>query len=167
LEKESGQLVHRVPERMRDGVTEAIEVRLGRTNHVMTLGIMGSGDVIMEDLPIVDSTQLAKGSLIWNTSFDQQKFGRWLWKVTPKKSGTHELIVKVSADLSDSRGVSTSEPYGDRMFSIGVRVNYGTASLRVSKWAATGAVTGLVGAYTHEVWWRKAKVWLMGAGLLS
>ena len=26
--------------------------------------------------------------------------------------------------------------------------------------------TGLVGAYTHEVWWPKVKVWLIGAGLL-
>jgi hypothetical protein len=75
--------------------------------------------------------------------------------------------VKVSADLSDSRGVSTSEPYGDRMFSIGVRVNYGTASVRMLQWVATGAVTGLIGAYTHEVWWPKVKVWLMGAGLLN
>jgi hypothetical protein len=153
----------------------------------MTLGIMGTGDVIVEDLPIVETmmvdlygspgafqivrqsraTQLVKSSLMWNTSFDQQKFGRWLWNVTPKKSGTHELIVKVSADLSDSRGVSTSEPYGDRMFSIGVRVNYGRASVRVLKWVTTGAVTGLVGAYSHEVWWPKVNAWLMGAGLLS
>jgi hypothetical protein len=56
---------------------------------------MGSGDVILEDLPIVETmtvdlygspgafqivrqsraTQLAMSSLIWNTSFDQQKFG--------------------------------------------------------------------------------------------
>jgi hypothetical protein len=56
---------------------------------------------------------------------------------------------------------------GDRMFSVTVRVNYASASMRVLKWAATGAVTGLVGAYTHHVWWPKVKVLLSDVGWLS
>ena len=187
LEKEAGQLVHRVPEKMRVGAPEVIEVRLGRAHRDLTVGIMGTGDVSMEELPIVETmtvnlygsagafeivrqsreTQLVKSSLIWNTTFDQQKFGRWLWHVTPKTTGTYELIVAVSADLSDSRGVSTSEPYRDRMFPISVRVNYGRASARVLKWTVAGAVTGLAGAFTHDVWWPKLKMWLTGAGFLG
>jgi hypothetical protein len=107
------------------------------------------------------------GSLIGNTSLDHDRFGRWRWEVAPKKIGTHELTIVVTADLSDSRGVATSEPYPYREFSVTVRVNYASASMRVLKWAATGAVTGLVGAYTHHVWWPKVKVLLSDVGWLS
>jgi hypothetical protein len=148
---------------------------------------LGSGDLIAEELPIVETmtvelsgspgafrivrqtrpTQLVKSSLIWNEPFEDQRFGRWLWHVTPKVSGTHELVVKVSADLNDSRGVATTEAYGDRAFIVKVRVNIGQASVRVLKWTAAGAVSGLAGAYTHEVWWPKLKSFLLGTGLLS
>jgi hypothetical protein len=187
FEKEAGQLVHRVPKKMCVGVTEVVEVQLGRARRDIVVDIKGNDDMTNEDVPIVETlnvdlhgspgafditrqsrqTQLVKGSLIWNTAFDQQRFGRWLWNVTPKKRGTHELVVKVSADLSDSRGVTTSQPYSDRMFSIAVRANQGNTAVRMLMWAATGAAACLVGTYAHETWWPKVKVWLMGAGLLS
>ena len=112
-------------------------------------------------------TQLVTGSLIGNASLDHDRFGRWLWEVTPKRIGTHDLIIKVSADLSDSRGVATTESYADKTFTVSVRVNYASASMRVVRWTATGAVTGLVGAYTHHVWWPKVKMMLTNVGWLS
>jgi hypothetical protein len=187
LEKEAGQLAYQVPKTMRRGIAEIVEVRLGLAHRKMTIGFMGSGDIAIENLPIVETmtvnlygspgafqitrqsrgTQLVAGTLIGASSLDHDRFGRWLWEVTPKRTGTHELIIKVSADLSDSRGVATSESYPDRMFSVSVRVNYASASMRVVKWTATGAVTGLAGAYTHHVWWPKVKVMLTNVGWLS
>jgi hypothetical protein len=188
LEKEAGQLNHKIPSRMRVGATEIIEVRLGRAHQDIAVGLLGSGDLTAEELPIVETmtvdlfgspdafkivrqsraTQLVKSSLIWKASaFDDQRFGRWLWHVTPKRSGTHELVVKVSADMNDSRGVATTEAHGDRTFSVKVRVNLGQAAARVLKWTAAGAVSGLAGAYTQEIWWPKLRALLVGTGLLS
>jgi hypothetical protein len=187
LKKEAGQLAYQVPKTMRRGVAEIVEVRLGLAHRKVTIGFMGSGDIAIENLPIVETmtvslygspgafqitrqsrgTQLVTGTLIRNASLDHDRFGRWLWEVTPKRVGTQELIIKVSADLSDSRGVATSESYPDRTFTVSVRVNYGSASMRVVKWTATGAVTGLAGAYTHHVWWPKVKVMLTNVGWLS
>jgi hypothetical protein len=87
--------------------------------------------------------------------------------VTPKKSGTHELVVHVSADMSDSRGIATTEAYRDRIFVVKVGVNFGQASVKVLKWTAAGAVSGLAGAYSQEIWWPKLRAVLMASGLLS
>jgi hypothetical protein len=182
---EAGQLAHRIPDKMRVGETEIVEVRLGRAYQNMAVGLQGSGELATEELPIVETmtvdlhgspgafaitrrsrpTQLVKGSLIWNTAFADQRFGRWLWDVTPKKLGTHELVVTVSADMSDSRGVATSESYADRTFTVKVHVSVAQASVRVLGWTAAGTLSGLVGAYTHEIWWPKLRALLDGAGL--
>jgi hypothetical protein len=187
LERQAGQLNHKIPCKMRVGATEIVEVRLGRARQDIAMELVGSGDLTAEELPIVETitmalygspdafrimrqsrpTQLVKSSLIWSAAFDEQKFGRWLWHVTPKKSGTHELVVKVSADLSDSRGVATTEPCGNRTFSVKVRVNYAHTSVRVAKWTAAGAVSALAGAFTQEIWWPWLKAFLVGTGLLG
>lgn len=184
IEKEAGQLVHGVPRKMRVGVPELVEVRLGRAHQVTAFGLVSAAT---EDLPIVETmtvnlhgapdafqivrrsrqTQLVMDTPVWGAAFDQERFGRWTWHVTPKKSGTHELVVKVSADLFDSRGVPTSEPYRDRDFPVSVRVNFVRATGRVLKWTATGAVTALAGAYTQEAWWPKLKGWLVSTGFMS
>lgn len=187
LEQEAGQLNHKMPTKMRVGSAEIVEVRIGRAHRDIAMGLMGSGDLAVEELPIIETmtvdlydssgafrivrqsrqTQLVKSSLIWNAPFDDQKFGRWLWRVTPKRSGTHVLVVKVSADMSDSRGVATTEPYLDRLFAVKVRVNVGQASVRVLKWTAAGAVSGLAGAFTQEIWWPKLRAMLAGTGLFG
>jgi hypothetical protein len=87
--------------------------------------------------------------------------------VTPKRSGTHELVVHVSADISDSRGIATTEAYRDRVFVVKIGVNFGQASIKVLKWTAAGAVSGLAGAYSKEIWWPKIRAILMASGLLS
>ena len=87
--------------------------------------------------------------------------------MTPKKSGTHELVVHVSADMSDSRGIATTEAYRDRIFVVKVGANFGQASVKVLKWTTAGAISGLAGAYSQEIWWPKVRALLMSSGLLS
>jgi hypothetical protein len=113
------------------------------------------------------ATQLVKQSSMWGSTLDHQMFGRWVWQVVPRRSGSHELMVNVSADLCDSAGVPTSEPYADRTFPVRVRVNLARASVRLSKMLTAAGVTGLVGAYTHEVWWPQVKSLLVVARLLD
>jgi len=99
------------------GLAEVVEVRLGLAHQEMTIGFMGSGSITIENLPIVETmtvhlygspgafqitrqsrhTQLVVGSVIGASSLDHDRFCRWLWEVRPKRIGTHELTVKVSA----------------------------------------------------------------------
>jgi hypothetical protein len=168
VEKQAGRLAHKIPDAMRVGITEGVEVRLSQVKEVvcrlraeelpivetMTVNLYGAPDAF-NIVALSRETQLVIGSMIWSR-FQEQRFGRWQWHVTPKKTGTHKLLVKVSADLSDSRGVPTSESCQDRVFEVWVRVNYARASIRVLKWAATGTagilLAGLIGAYAQGVW---------------
>jgi len=187
LEREAGRLHHRIPTKLRVGTTEIVEVRLGRAQTDAAMESTDSGDLAAEELLIVETmtvdlhgsadafrilrrsrpTQLVKTNLIWRAPLNEQRFGRWLWHVTPKKSGRHELTLNVSADLSDIRGVAATESYADRTYSVKIGVNIGQASVRALKWTAAGAVSGLVGAFTQEIWWPRLKALLVGTGLLG
>src|SRR5215831_6763610 len=202
LDREMGQLNHKIPNRMRVGVTEIVEVRLGPEYVDMSRWLQGRGQLRVEEVPNVETmtidlygspgafsivrqsspAQLVGGRqmdrilgarhasnelTLQPETFDEDRFSRWLWHVTPKKSGTHELIVKVSADISDSHGVATTEPYVDRIFRVKVHVNLGRASMQVLKWTAAGAVSGLAGAYTQEIWWPKLRALLVETGILG
>jgi hypothetical protein len=187
LERRAGHLIHRIPESMCVGKAEPVEVRLGRVHQDIAKGLLDSGDLTVEELPIVETmtvdlygspgafkivrqsraTQLVKSSLIWSLPLDEMRFGRWIWHVTPKKRGTHEFVVKISADLSDSRGVATTEPYEDRTFSVRVRVNYAHAAVRVLKWSVAVAAGVLGAAFTQELWWPRLKALLLGTGFLG
>jgi hypothetical protein len=185
LQQEARQLNHKIPSKMRVGTTEVVEVCFDRARQGTAM--VGRDDPAAEDLLIVETmtvdlygspdifrimrrsrpTQLIKDSLIWRAPLNEQRFGRWLWHVTPKQSGRQELTVKVSADLSDNRGVATTEPYGDRTFSVKVRASVGQAWVRALKWTAASAIAALAGACTQEFWWPRLKALLLGTGFLG
>jgi hypothetical protein len=50
LEKKAGQLTYQVPKKMRRGVAEIVEVRLGLAHQEMTIGFMGRGSITSESL---------------------------------------------------------------------------------------------------------------------
>jgi hypothetical protein len=39
--------------------------------------------------------------------------------------------------------------------------------MQVLKWTAAGAVSGLAGAYTQEIWWPKLRALLVETGILG
>jgi hypothetical protein len=190
FEIEAGKLVHKIPATMRTGISETVEVRIGKGNtRRLSAGLLGGGEIVTEDISIVETmtvelassgglkierrsrrTQLVKGPVLRAAASEQKQFGRWVWHVTPKKVGTHELFVKVSADLNDSRGVATSITLPDRLFAVKVKVNYAEMSFSLAKWAATGVssllIAGFVGSYTQEVWWPTLRGWLAILGLV-
>ena len=188
---EAGKLVHQIPTTMHVGVVEPVEIRIGVSGkRQLAAGLMGAGSTIVEDISTVEtmtvalkckgglkierqsrSTQLVKGALLRKLVSDRRQFGRWLWRVTPKEVGVHELLITITGDLTDSRGVATSAALPDRVFSIRVRVNYRQVAVAALQWGTTGlgsmVVAGLVGAFTQEFWWPTLKVWLAGLGLLG
>jgi hypothetical protein len=160
-------------------------VRLGRASaQGLVHGLVGSGALIGEDLQIVETMtvelsampgafkidrQSRNTQLVANADgvsvLDAEKFGRWTWHVTPLRRGKHDLLVKVSGEVVDSRGVQGSAVLPDRVFKVQVRVSYrnfaSTAFPKIALWVAGGAVTGLVSAATREYWWPIVQPWVV------
>jgi len=192
IEAEAGRLVHKIPDRMWVGEPEQVEVRLGREDAAgLTEGIAGRGSVTTADIPIVETmsitlvsspgafdierqsetTQLVMNDLIAGSAFEKEDFGRWTWLVTPKKPGMHQLYLKVSAGLKDSRGVPTSARLPDREFRVTVSVHAGKETLRFLRRTALafGGALGaaLLGVITQELWWPKIRALLQAWGWIS
>lgn len=181
LEAEAGKLAYQVPTDMRKGRCEIVEVRLGRPDAKGILtAFEGRSPVVEESLPIVQtmtveligsaaafliekryatSTQSVTPDAAKRAGLNPKEFGLWQWHVTPRKAGTHDLFIKVSAMLD-----SGPAALPDRIFKVQVRVNYAEASIQVAKWAGGGLmsflIAGLIGAATQDLWWPKLKLWL-------
>ncbi len=192
LALQAGRLVHKIPQKMWVGEKETVEVRLGRAEaEKLTHGLVGRGALSSHDVPILETmsvslyarggafeierqsetTQLVAGEQLKGTPFEQADYGRWIWLVTPRKSGAHLLFVKVSASLKDSRGLPTSASLPDREFPVSVSVNAGKTTvllLRRGLIGIGGAVgAGLLGSITQELWWPRLKELLHAWGWLG
>jgi len=55
-------------------------------------------------VPESEKEQFVKRDRVKGTALEDDDFGRWQWTVTPRKRGQHQLYVKISAGLTDSRG---------------------------------------------------------------
>jgi len=192
LEIEAGRLVHKIPLKMWLGQQEIVEVRLGRLAATdLSKGLEGRGNLTTEDIPIVETmsvslyggpgaftierqsetSQLVMSDLLKGTPLETQDFGRRVWLVTPRKTGAHQLYVKVSAALKDSRGVPTTTKLPDKEFKVSVSVHTGNAMTAVIKRTLPALVLaglgGLVAAISRDVWWPKLCALLKAQGWLS
>lgn len=179
---EAGQLVHKIPDKMWLGQPDLVEVRLGREATAdLASGLLGRGALTTQNLSIVETmavslysesgafeiesqteaVQLIISDHLNHTPFKQAEYGRWLWLVTPRKTGAHQLFVRVSASIKDSRGLPTSITLPDREFKVSVSVHAGRATLQVLKRGipAVGGVicAAILGAITQDFWWPMLK----------
>jgi hypothetical protein len=192
LEIEAGRLVHKIPSQMWLGQQEVVEVRLGRlATPDLSKGLEGRGALTVEDIPIVETmsvslygspgaftierqsetSQLVMSDLVKGTPLETQDFGRWVWLVTPRQTGTHQLYVKVSAALKDSRGLATTTKLPDKEFKVSVSVHTGKATVAAVKRTVpalvVAALGGLVAAVSRDIWWPKLYAILKAHGWLS
>lgn len=190
---QAGRLVHKIPQKMWVGEQETVEVRLGRAaTEELTQGLVGRGALSSQDIPILETMSVslyAKGSTfeierqsettqlvsggdqLKGTPFEQANYGRWIWLVTPRKTGAHMLFVRVSASLKDSRGLPTSASLPDREFPVSVSVHAGKTTIRILRRGLLGlggaAGAGLLGAITQDLWWPKLKILLQSWGWIG
>jgi hypothetical protein len=160
------------------GVQETVEVRLGRPEAEGFMhGFVGRGSVEAQDTTIVETmsvslacepgafdleprsqeVQLVKPDVVKGTAFHQADFAKWVWLVTPRQSGEHTLLVKVSAAIRDSRGLPTTSSLPDKVIAVTVRGHLARATAsavgRAVPWLAVTVAGALVSTFTRDYWW--------------
>jgi hypothetical protein len=133
---EAGLLLHYIPEMMWLGEAGTVEVRLDRNVleqyfgsadpsagasavERLSLSLYGTADAF-EIERLSERTQFVGGTGIVGEGSD-----RWEWQVTPRKPGTQDLVVRVSALLLDRHGVPAPVALPDRRFRVDVEIRNG------------------------------------------
>jgi len=92
-------------------------------------------------------------------------------KLSVRHPGPHQLVLKVSAGLKDSRGVPTTVRLPDREFKIAVSVHAGKTTARIVARAVIGfggaLAASFLGVVTQELWWPRIKELLQAWGVLG
>jgi hypothetical protein len=179
LDVYEGRLVERIPREMCVDVPEQIEVRLGLydTPH-LAHRLIGAGDVRDAVLPIVETMalalycpyggfrieplseyeQLVIKDVIKDSELHNRDYGRWRWRVTPRRTGVTQLALRVSARVFDSHGHPAHHTLvPDKTFRIDVRINKKAIARKALWWfvvtvPAAGLVTLWNTALREELW---------------
>lgn len=136
---DAGLLEILVPEHLWLGEAATIEVRLGKARReleadaaitkklapsmieTLSLSLYGLDDVFEIERQS-ERTQFL-GDRYTNTELkDPDSIGRWAWLVTPRQSGDHELVLRISSLLRDRRGVPTPLALPDRRLAAKIDV---------------------------------------------
>lgn len=173
----AGRLVENIPRRMKVGCLQHVEVRVGdQLTPPMIFGLKGDGDVHVHDLPVVETmslelfsltqaftiiqcsepAQLVQKNVLFNTVFDNpaQLFARWQWNVTPLRAGHHALTLRISAQVSNSRGQpATHTLVPDRDITVHVKVNSGRWLRNALLWVLGALLAAFIGAIIQDQVW--------------
>lgn len=136
---DAGLLEILVPQHLWLGEASTIEVHLGKGRRnleanaaitkslapsmieTLSLSLYGLDD-IFEIERQSERTQFL-GDRYTNTELkDPDSIGRWAWLVTPRQSGDHELVLRISSLLRDRRGVPTPLALPDRRLAAKIEV---------------------------------------------
>jgi hypothetical protein len=158
---DSGQIVENIPRRMRVGITETVEVRIGHAGAHLTDGLQGSGAPVRHDAFITKAMSVrlrapGGGFIIDSASPDTQwiqstvgplasDFAAWRFSITPTRRGAAVLQLVVAARVVGRDGITAETALPERVISVHVRTNYVRATIRVSAWLAALAIGGAVG----------------------
>lgn len=158
---EAGQLVENIPRRMRVGVTETVEVRVGRTGADLTGNLQGNGTPTRHDVYITKAMSVrlrapdggfridpASPETQWTESTMgplSSDFAVWRFSITPNRRGEAVLQLVVAARVLARDGIMAETVLPEHVITVRVRTNYVRATMRASAWLAALAAGGVVG----------------------
>ena len=168
LLKATGRLVENIPRRMRVGVSEAVEVRVGREEltSLMMSGLTGTADAKTHAVDIIESMSASLfaplgGFEISGASPETQivdagapsmVHGRWLWMVTPLRRGHHRLQICVSAQVKTKDGLPAHSTLPDQIIEIEVAVNYKSLAVQTGVVTSGAIASAFLGAIASDKW---------------
>lgn len=158
---EQGQLVENIPRRMRVGVTEFVEVRVGHGEADLAGTMPAGGAPVRHDLYITKAMSVRLrapegGFRIDSSSPETQwteatlgpltsDFAVWRFAVTPDRRGEAALQLVVAARVLARDGIMAETTLPERVITVHVRSNYVRATARAAAWLAALAIGGVVG----------------------
>ncbi len=161
---ELGALAENVPRTMRVGVSERVEIRIGRAQAKgLTEGMEGGGlawrhDVVVTKAMSVRLRAPEGGFFIETASPETQwvdnqfadvgdDFASWRFVVTPQRRGTARLQIIVSARTVGADGLAAETAFPDQAVDVKVRTNYGSLARRSLGWAAAAILGGVLAKF--------------------
>jgi hypothetical protein len=159
-----GKILFNVPEEMKVGETERIEVRIAKavTNN-FDYKLQGRGKPVIENIKFGTITEVKlegnsfdiKGISTGSQIVGAKEYTEWSWNVTPKESGeqTLSLIVSVKIKIPQLE-IDSVKNYPIEVKKIKVEVNpvYSAKDLLINKWSdifpiifGSGSIAGVVG----------------------
>lgn len=160
---ELGQLTETIPRTMRVGVTERVEIRIGRA-HIKNMadGMEGGGLAWQHDVTVTKAMSVRVrapegGFFIETVSPETQWIDRqfddgpdyasWRFLITPQQRGWATLRIHISARTVGSEGVAAETAFPDQVIEVKVRTNYGRAAKRTLGWIAAAVAGGVLARF--------------------
>lgn len=160
---ELGQLTETIPRTMRVGVTERVEIRIGRA-HIKNMadGMEGGGLAWQHDVTVTKAMSVRVrapegGFFIETVSPETQWIDRqfddgpdyasWRFLITPQQRGWATLRIHISARTVGSEGVAAETAFPDQVIEVKVRTNYGRAAKRTLGWVAAAIAGGVLARF--------------------
>lgn len=167
----AGRLVENIPRRMRVGVSESVEIRVGREEltSLMTSGLIGTADPkthAVHAVEIIESMTVRLfapqgGFEIGGASPETQivdaggvstAYGRWLWTVTPLRRGHHRIQICISAQVKTNDGLPAHSTLPDQIIEIEVAVNYKSVAVQAAVVSSGAMASAFLGAIASDKW---------------
>jgi hypothetical protein len=140
---DGGLLVQDIPAVLALGVPATVELSLGpaymmgvaepavaqqaggaaQSLETLSISLMGDDEAFEIERKSA-RTQFVTRKLTLSVS-ETDSFGRWTWLVTPRATGSHDLVVRVSALLRDRHGVPSPVALPDRRVTVTVEAGQG------------------------------------------
>lgn len=168
-EAELGQLAENIPRTMRTGVTERVEIRIGRAQvENLTAGMDGAGAAWRHDLLVTKAMSVRMrapdgGVFIETASPETQwidnqfadpdeEFASWRFLVTPQRRGWTDLQIVVSARTVGAEGLAAETAFPDQVVTVKVRANYARAAGRGLSFIGAAIAGGVFAKFGDGLW---------------
>lgn len=159
-----GQLAENVPRTMRVGVSERVEIRIGRAHvEVLTEGLEGGGLAWRHDVTVTKAMSVRlrapEGGFFIETASPEtqwidnqfadagEDFASWRFNITPQRRGWAPLQIIVSARTVGADGLAAETAFPDQVVEVKVRTNYGRAFVKLLGWLVAAVAGGALAKF--------------------
>lgn len=148
---------------MRVGITERVEVRIGRAQiEGLTEGMDGGGLAWQHEVTVTKAMSVRirapEGGFFIETASPETQwidnqfgtgddFASWRFLITPNQRGWSELQIVVSARTVGGDGLAAETAFPDQVIEVKVRTNYARAFARTAGWIAAALAGGAIAKF--------------------
>ncbi len=157
-------MVENIPRLMRVGLPVLVETRIARSEvKALAEGLQGGGAVWRHDMTVTKAMSVRlrapEGGFFIETSSPETQwientlglitddYASWRWTVTPKRRGTKQLQLIISARTIGTDGLVAETALPDQIVSVKVRINYAQSARKIGGWAVAAIVGGVLAQF--------------------